>query len=560
MIVYDTDNRKIDIVESKEIARGGEGRIIEVTKKIVAKIYLDRIPPITEKKFIDLYALSRKEFINPQKLLFNKKKKVVGYLMNSVPSSHFPLYSAYNNAFFKRMALNSSWKKDISNILIDCVDFTHSKHIIIGDLSGFNILTSKKGQVSFIDVDSFETPSQKHSGRMLTDIRDFLLGGVASKESDYFSLAVILFNLFTAVHPFKGMHKVHRSLEDRQLLKIPVFDLDPHLVIPKCYTPITDKYLADQFKAIFKNGDRFLISLNAKTIVPVFTHTNKVTTQTDSLKITQMFFNNEDILYVKSSDTSCVVVQRDLITIFEVRHSSHFRVTHSIPIDRYKNVIHDVMPSNYNTFIFMDQNLYIVGKNNNLLEVDGVSIDSFMHTQQYENVYVIITSAMTYIFQLDKCIGTHIKYQTKQLFGPAFKNYQGLIQNTSGESIIRYNSNHILNTLQFPFPIKDIYQTGNVGMAQYVKNNTLHHCLFNIDGLKINISGTDYDRIKNIALIKDTFILLPEDGAISFLREKDFYPVTKFETDLVDDSTQLYITGAGIIAVNHNKIHLINKK
>jgi hypothetical protein len=48
--LYDSNGVIVNIDENKEIARGGEGRIIQLTANTVAKLYLPGITPITDSK------------------------------------------------------------------------------------------------------------------------------------------------------------------------------------------------------------------------------------------------------------------------------------------------------------------------------------------------------------------------------------------------------------------------------------------------------------------------------------------------------------------------------
>ena len=55
MKAYDKNGKVLyNIDDNKEIARGGEGRIMDVSSDKVAKIYLPNIKPLSEIKFIEL--------------------------------------------------------------------------------------------------------------------------------------------------------------------------------------------------------------------------------------------------------------------------------------------------------------------------------------------------------------------------------------------------------------------------------------------------------------------------------------------------------------------------
>ena len=84
LTLYDSGGSPIKIDDSKEISRGGEGRIIQISKDKVAKLYLPGINAITPNKFGALFALQSNEFIKPIQLLHDKKNIPVGYIMNMI--------------------------------------------------------------------------------------------------------------------------------------------------------------------------------------------------------------------------------------------------------------------------------------------------------------------------------------------------------------------------------------------------------------------------------------------------------------------------------------------
>lgn len=198
---YNTLSGKIAFDEAKEIARGGEGKIIFINDSVVAKVYLPNIEPISKAKFSELKHLNS-HFVTPDDLLTNEFGHVKGFLMKKLGDDFFPLYSAYNKSFCKRNLITDPIKSSVVKTLIQSVKQVHTNKIVIGDLNPFNILMTSKGVVNFIDTDSYQTETEKHSGRLLDDVRDYLYSGNVSEYSDYFALAVITYNLLTFMHPF----------------------------------------------------------------------------------------------------------------------------------------------------------------------------------------------------------------------------------------------------------------------------------------------------------------------------------------------------------------------
>lgn len=196
ILKYYTKNEQIvEINEDKEIHRGGEGRII-ITENFsdkVVKIYHNNIQPISIEKFDILQNLKSDLFVFPTSLLFDKSKKIMGFLMPLISDDFFPLASIFNVNFCKKNNISILFKKEIAKKLIDIVKIAHQNKIIIGDFNQYNILINKKAELKVIDTDSFATDKIPHSGILLEDIRDYLYNGIINYSSDYFALSVLIF-------------------------------------------------------------------------------------------------------------------------------------------------------------------------------------------------------------------------------------------------------------------------------------------------------------------------------------------------------------------------------
>jgi len=162
MKLYNKDGQLINIDEKKEIARGGEGAVIEIGQNKVAKIYHPGNRPLTLEKFRYLSDLDGTSFVRPEHLLFDKKKNIAGFIMQMLPKNFFPLYSAYSYNFCSKQGITEKGKLAIVKKLIKNVNAAHEKGVVIGDLNPFNIMLNDTGLTFFIDVDSYETPGTKH--------------------------------------------------------------------------------------------------------------------------------------------------------------------------------------------------------------------------------------------------------------------------------------------------------------------------------------------------------------------------------------------------------------
>lgn len=562
MILYDKDGNKIQVDESKELARGGEGRIIQVTKDKVVKLYLPGISPMPESKYDALYKLKSNVFMKPEKLLYDNRKKIAGFSMNILPPDYYPLYSALNINFCNRHGIDESYKVRMSNKLIDAMSYAHKQNIIIGDFNPFNMSINDKCGLIFIDVDSYETPGNPHSGRLLDEIRDYLYNGEVNKNSDFFSLAVVIFNFLTNVHPFKGVHKQYGSMQDRMIKKIPVLKNDPDLKVPKCYQPIKDQFLADQFERIFLGGERFLISLKPGTKIQV-KQKIKVKQQDDQLMIYEML--NENVMFIEASNNRLCAHIKDQTVVFDTSYKGQFR-----EIGRLDKS-HKTFPIKDKVFWLDGRKLYYTSDFKEKVEISNFEVNNPLVINQYDNILVVITEDMMHKVYLDEIIMTKnhltgkvrhdIKVENTTVFGRGFKKYSGMVQYINGRSFVYYNHNGVLNHLNFPdMHIKDMIQNKNIGIAQIVDDDKVRYNLFNIKGLKVEFDTDDLKGLRRIGYKENNFLIVPEDDALSFRRVLDFAEIANFKCNLVDENSEVYVTDAGIVVNNGTGLYLINKK
>lgn len=560
MKYFNKTGKEYHINLSKEIARGGEGMIIEIGKNTAAKLYFPNRTPLSEKKFNELVVLSD-EFIKPLEILYSQTQVPLGFTMKLLATGSFPIHSVFNSGFCNKTNLDDKWKLNIIEKLIKGMSGAHSKNIVIGDFNGFNLLTYSNGDLFFIDVDSYETPSFKHSGILFDDIRDHLYHGKVSKESDYFGLAVLSFSMLTYVHPYKGVHQKVAATADRMIQKIPVFDSDKNLIVPKCYKPISNNFLMDQFIKIFKKGERFPLQLVQGITIRVAGTMGPVAIETAALIMKEMY-SSPSIRYVKTSDLYCVVVENTFITVFNVQVKSIFNINYQIPND---SSIKEIFVNNTNVFVLKDRSLNAITKSAAgmiYLEQLEQLEPGYLWYQQYENILVIGYEDYMMKFYLDDVILSMKKIRSSKdsIFGKRFTKYNGLVQHISGVDFIFYNSNNILNTVKFPYRLHDIIQHGNFGVAEYFDDkNILRHSMFNINGLEVILNPVDIGRFSNFDFKRD-YVLSAESDALIFDRPSDFATIVKYECKVVDEDSDLFITNAGIIAKTDDKLYLINKK
>ncbi len=553
----------VKIDEDKEIHRGGEGRII-IPEKIsdkVAKIYHENVKPISLEKFAALQKIKNKYFILPEELLFDSAKNVKGYVMQLLSQNFFPIASIFNKNFCSKNNISILYKKEISKKLIEIVKIAHDNKIIIGDLNQYNVLITKSADLKIIDTDSFATENIPHSEVLLEDIRDYFHGGKVNFSSDFFALSVLIFNLFTFTHPFKGIHRKYKSLAERMINKLPVFVNDNELIVPKCYEPVNDKKLKNQFEIFYLKGDRFLFSLDGvaadilhkmpvKQIEKIEKNNLIIKALLPNVNVLDIYFNNS-LGYIETE-------------VGFIVYNSENKGFISKIIEISKVLADEIYLGTKNIFYRKNEKLYYYISENETIEIANFNFTNNCIIKQYENILMVLTEDILYKIELDKLINKSIQVQRTNVFGRGFKNKTFFVQNTGGIQRIFYNTGKDVSNVKVEDKILDIKQKGNFAMVQYSENNSIKNKFLKINGLAIEQTNFFTDYFCDFALIKtdkdNGFVIVPDDNKINIIRTMDFTIVNELDCDIITQQTKLEYSKSGIFALENGHLHSINNK
>jgi len=571
MKVFTESGKKITIVDKNEIKRGGEGKILTIPEipDQVAKIYLNsnyQHMSLVQKNALSV--LDEKYFVKPLELIYQKKAKkdILGFTMEYLQADFVPLAALFNKNFCVSNNIDSDFKNSIAETIIEAVTHAHQKDIVIGDLSGLNILVDMQGNVKFIDVDSYETPVHSHWGLLLDEIRDYIYQGKVSKESDYFAMAVILFNLFTHLHPFKGIHKQYRGIAERMLQKIPVFKQDPQLIIPKCYTPIQESDLQEQFNEIFANGKRFLLRLRKPILAKAFSTPITSITQ-DQLILKEIYKLNNKEFFQKAyfTDNRGLITTNQQFLIIDTSSKGIAPVKKQI----YKADFQDIFVGEKNTVALKNRQLYTLQDDQSwqILTNIGEGIEQGTY-QQINNILVWLSGSYMRFLFLDEITQSIIRVEQTPVFVPAFDIFAGLIQNVGGVQYIFYKSGKTISTVKANKLLKNVRISGNIGIASYEeKQNSetqIKYEYFSIQNLQTKFSNAFINNFKSFAYkaqnAEKGIIFEPEDDILRIRNPQDFKILQEMNCNTLSTESQLFAPQAGIVALEANFCYLINTK
>jgi len=252
---------EIRLSQSDFKAQGGEGSIY-VKQSTAYKIYSDPSRSLSPAKIIELSVLTQPNIIRPLEIVLNAKNEPVGYSMRHVDKA-YALCQLFPKAFRQRNNLTPELTLRLVRRLQEGVAHIHTKGILIVDLNELNFLVASDfSEIYFIDVDSYQTSSFSATS-LMESVRD-RHSRTFSTNSDWFSFAIVSFQLFVGLHPFKGTYPPFQHLTDTQSkldarMQGNISVLHKEVSVPmSClsFSLLPPVYL-DWYRAVFEDGKRF---------------------------------------------------------------------------------------------------------------------------------------------------------------------------------------------------------------------------------------------------------------------------------------------------------------
>lgn len=257
-------------------AQGGEGSIY-VKGAHAYKVYTDPLRVIRPAKLQELSVLTLPNIIRPLAIILDAKSRVAGYSMRAVGRS-YALCQLFPGAFRRRNNLTHEATLRLVRRMQEGVSHVHSKGILVVDLNEMNFLVAEDfSEVYFIDVDSYQTASFPASA-LMESVRD-RHARTFDAGSDWFSFAVVSFQTFVGIHPYKGNYPPMQGLSDAgqkldARMRANVSVLNPGVTVPASCFPfsvIPPAYL-DWYRAVFDEGKRLPPPDDARAVVALAAH------------------------------------------------------------------------------------------------------------------------------------------------------------------------------------------------------------------------------------------------------------------------------------------------
>ena len=496
--------------------------------------------------------------------------------MEYLPPDFVPLAALFKKNYCATNQIDAAFKNDLIKQLPTIVEHAHQQDIVIGDLSGYNIMVNPQGTLKFIDVDAYETPIHTHSAVLFDEIRDYLYKGVVSKNSDYFALSVVIFNLLTYMHPFKGIHKLYKAMAERMVRKIPVFANDPNLIIPKCYLPVKDAALQQQFELLYQEGKRFMLIVGQPAVASVAAPAPApVATTTGNLSIKEIYQPKagEYIIRAIFQQNTGLVTTNHQTLVYDTSNQGYVTLKHIIGAAQlptnlpYQEV--EWLIGEKNLLALHDGKLYHWLNGGDFQLISNFSLSAKAQYTMIDNILVVLDGEYKRWVFLDEITKDFIRIEQTPVFVPGFDVFNGLIQNTGGVQYLFYHSGHSISTVKSTLPLlASVYIQGSVGWASYDEKVagevTRKYEYFSIDGLQMKMSGEllagQRDFAYKATSAQAGIVFEPADDKMIVRRSQDFKVLQEFDCPVLSTESNLVSTQAGIVAYERNFCYLLNSK
>lgn len=252
-----TKNKTVTLTDREFIAAGGQGTVFKLGD-LAYKIYHDPKKVIPEAKIIELAELKHDNILAPIEPLYDMKNIPIGFTMKYIQEVEF-LCQIFTRNFRDAKGISPT---DIAELVIQMqktLQYIHSRGVLVVDYNEMNFLLDKMIKTVFhIDVDSWKTKNFS-AVAIMDSIRDRKgPPGVFTELTDWFSWAIVTFQMYIGIHPYKGRIDDYKPAEWLKRMDDNVSIFEPGVKLPPAcqdFSVIPKKHL-EWYKAVFKKGER----------------------------------------------------------------------------------------------------------------------------------------------------------------------------------------------------------------------------------------------------------------------------------------------------------------
>lgn len=258
------------LAPSNHVATGGEGALY-VKGQHAYKLWLDPARALTQDLPAKMSALSQirhPALVTPEALLNDAQGNVVGYRMRAVSAN--PLVKCFSNTWRDENGFGGPESALLVSAMREALLAAHDAGALVVDGNETNWMF-EGARPFLIDTDSWQFRHWPATA-LMPSIRDWHQARPCA-GSDWFAWAIVTFQVFTGIHPYKGSHPAFRrgDLEGRMRANVSVFD--PAVRTSGAVRPLSaiPQRLRSWYENVFMNGDRSAPPLRFEGQTPTVT-------------------------------------------------------------------------------------------------------------------------------------------------------------------------------------------------------------------------------------------------------------------------------------------------
>ena len=252
----------VTLNQTNYVTTGGEASIYRVGDTIV-KIYTDPKKMVKDRmsdKIAHLAQIKHRFIVSPIDLALDKSRNAIGYYMPFVGNTE-PLSRAFTTDFRTRTKFTDNDAIDLVHNMRETVTIGHHHGCILADANELNwlLFRAPEAEPRLVDVDSWQVGNRWPARAIMMSIYDWHTTGF-TEASDWFAWAVVTFQIFTGIHPYKGRLDGYgwNDFEKRMKDNASVFSPNVHLNAAVRDFSCIPTGLLDWYQATFQHGERTL--------------------------------------------------------------------------------------------------------------------------------------------------------------------------------------------------------------------------------------------------------------------------------------------------------------
>lgn len=242
MKVFVRGQGPVELAPEDFVGQGGQASVY-AKGDVAYKLYTDPASMVPVGKLQELATIDDVDVIRPDALVLDHaSSRAIGYTMRYVRDAS-PLCQLFPPAFRARHGLDAAAILRVVESLRERFAAVHRAGGLVVDANDMNFLVDASfSRVFAIDTDSYATPSYPASAVTPTILDpEAVRAGTADAPrfglgSDHFAFAVLAFQLFVGVHPYRGKHPTVRTLSERMRAHLSAFD--PAVSLPAVALPL----------------------------------------------------------------------------------------------------------------------------------------------------------------------------------------------------------------------------------------------------------------------------------------------------------------------------------